>query len=93
MEQTNTAGRVEIHVDFQSPGMPLTANLLQPSIYKDGDSYSCAFGSDLKDGVYGYGATPEQAAQHWDKNLTERMASAQPGDELVEEIKRIIGHL
>ncbi|MCR6722651.1 MAG: hypothetical protein NVV59_20675 [Chitinophagaceae bacterium] len=90
MEQTNTAGKIEIPVDFQRPGMPLTANLLQPSIYKDGGNYTCAFGSELKDGVYGHGATPEQAAQDWDRNLTERMASAQPDDDLVKEIRRIL---
>lgn len=90
MQQINVAEKAKIPVDFQRPGMPMTANLLQPVIFKDGDNYCCALGSSAESGVLGFGKTPEQAAQDWDRNLTDRMSLATPGDELVEEIKTIL---
>lgn len=41
--------------------------LMRPSISKDGDVYCLLYGENINDGVCGFGSTPEDAAQDFDK--------------------------
>lgn len=50
--------------------------LLRPSISLDGDMWCVLYGSDLMDGVAGFGATPDAASYDFDKNWTSQRTPA-----------------
>nr|WP_315419652.1 hypothetical protein [uncultured Pedobacter sp.] len=69
------------------------AAALDPTVFKDGDSYCCIFGSDPQSGVFGCGDTPEEALIDWDKNLRTHLSCAGDHDEVVEYVKAIINSI
>ena len=83
MEQMKVPNEMKVEIDFERPGVPYTANILQPVLFKEGNSYCCVLGPDRQRGIFGCGETPEQALQDWDKHLTERVEQDAPGDELI----------
>jgi hypothetical protein len=83
MQQMKVPKEIEVQIDFKGPAIPYRAGILHPVVFKDGKNYCCVLGPDLDDGVFGFGESPEQALQDWDKNLTERIELAGEGDELV----------
>lgn len=78
----------KVDVDFQRPGMAMTAWILQPVIFKEGDTYCCALGENLDEGVFGFGSTPEQATIDWDRRLAERIKLAGPNDGFIDEVNK-----
>ena len=42
--------------------------LLKPPVFPDGNMWCALYGEDLQHGVAGFGATPELAADDFDKN-------------------------
>jgi len=73
-------------VEVELQGM---AKLLQPIVFKDGDSYCCLFGSDPQAGIFGCGDTAIDAVEDWNKNLQDHLTSADENDELVKFVKGI----
>jgi len=65
------------------------AQLLQPIVYKDGDSYCCFYGSNPQSGISGYGNTANDAVEDWNKNIQNYLASAGENDEIVKFVKGI----
>lgn len=42
--------------------------LMRPRLYPDGDMWCALYGENLHDGVAGFGVTPEEACDDFDKN-------------------------
>lgn len=78
----NVPGRAAVKIDFERPGIPHAAIVLQPDLFKDGEKYICALRRDAEFPVLGYGATPEQAVQDWDNHVHERIKHATEDDRL-----------
>ncbi len=74
-------------IDIKKEGV---AAALDPTVFKDGNSYCCLLGSDPQSGVFGCGATPEEAIKDWEKNLRTHLTSAGDQDEVVKFVKAII---
>lgn len=50
--------------------------LMRPQIYPDGDMWCALYGTDLQNGVAGFGPTPEEACVNFDKNwVSQRLSS------------------
>ena len=90
MEPFNVSKETALPVDFQRPGIPYTANVLQPLVFKHGDDYCCVLGGDPQSGVVGYGRTVEQALQNWDQLLADRIKIAGDDDPLVAYVKETL---
>ena len=67
-----------------------SAELLQPTMFKEGDSYCCILGADPQQGVMGCGDTPEEALNEWDANLQKHLKSAPKDDQIVRYVKDLI---
>jgi len=66
------------------------ASILQPVLFKNGDSYYCLLGGDPKTGVFGRGNTPKEAVKNWDDQLKEHLSKAGKNDEVVQYINEIL---
>ncbi len=83
MEQMKIPQEMKVDIDFERPGIPYTAEVLQPVLFKDTNRYCCILGPDPQAGIFGCGQTPEEALQDWDKQLTQRIEQARPDDKLL----------
>lgn len=90
MEQIIAPEEMKVKINFQKPGIPYTANLLQPVVFKDGENYCCALGANLQEGIFGLGETPEQAIQDWDNNLTKRIEISVVDDHIIAAVKDVL---
>lgn len=90
MQRMNVSKEVAVPIDYQRPGIPYTASVLQPILFKNGDDYCCVLGADPQSGVVGYGRTPEQAIQNWDELLKDRIETAGDDDPLVDYVKETL---
>lgn len=66
------------------------ASILNPTLYKDGDSYCCILGPDPESGVIGCGRTPEKAVHDWDEHLKVHLSTASPSNAVVKIINAIL---
>lgn len=46
---------------------------IQPTVYKDGDSFCCLSGTDRENGVLGCGDTPDEAIRDWRESLANEL--------------------
>lgn len=46
--------------------------LMRPTVVPDGNKWSALYGSNLMEGVCGFGDTPEEAVRDFDKNWREQ---------------------
>jgi hypothetical protein len=90
MEQINIPAKMKVEIDYERPGIPSTAKLLQPILFKEGHTYCCVLGPGIQEGIVGFGETPEQAIQDWDINLSQRMKHAGVNDYVTAEAKHIL---
>ena len=47
--------------------IPPSVQLLNPTIYQEEDKYYCLLGFSREDGIYGFGKTPLEAMEDWDR--------------------------
>jgi len=88
MKQFEAPENLKLDIDFERPGIPLSATILQPVLFKDGNDYCCVYGANIENGISGRGETPEKALQDWDKNLEARRKNAPANDELAQFINK-----
>ncbi|RZM08379.1 MAG: hypothetical protein EOO88_50320 [Pedobacter sp.] len=77
-------------VDFDRPGMPYTATVLQPTVFKQNEKYFCSWGEQLDSAIMGTGETPEQAVQEWDQQLTRRLSEKFSSDSIIAKAKELL---
>ena len=85
MKQAEIPADIKINIDFKRPGIPFTADVLQPVIFKDGDKYGCVLGPDINTGISGFGDSPEKAIQEWDENLSRRIKLEGENDRVIKD--------
>lgn len=79
-------GKDIIALDYSYGQLPASVKEFQPTVYKDGNKYSCILGADAQKGIFGTGATVEEAIDNWMDNFEERLEHPLPADEVVQYI-------
>lgn len=54
-----------VTIDYQSEGIPLTARMFKPTVFKEGAAFCCILGEDPQMGIFGCGDTPQEALTDW----------------------------
>lgn len=70
--------------------LTVSASLLKPVVFKEGDIYCCILGINPLEGVFGCGGTPGEAVADWDETLQLRLAESHEGDEVVGYVKEVL---
>jgi hypothetical protein len=86
MKQMPIDPATAVNLDFNSADVPDTAKKLRPALFMNGNTYCCMLGPDLEAGVVGYGSSPQEALNDWNKHLQERIATPRTNDEIAQEI-------
>ena len=60
-----------IEIDYSDHD--IAAQKMQPTVYKDGDSFSCLSGPDPETGIFGSGDTPAAAIDDWKSALAHKL--------------------
>lgn len=60
-----------IEIDYSQHDV--AAQKMQPTVYKDGDSFSCLSGPDRETGIFGSGDTPAAAIDNWKLALDHKL--------------------
>jgi hypothetical protein len=87
MEQMSLDGLEIVPVNYENEQLPRPVRDFRPAVWKDGDGYCCLLGPGPEQGIFGCGATPDQAMQDWTTNFRRRLAEAGEDDPVVTEIK------
>ena len=87
MRQMNVNEDLKVEIDFTTWEIPSPATILQPLVFREGNSYHCLLGPNLEEGVLGEGDTPYSAIQNWEINLKQRISSGNSDDEVGQYIK------
>jgi hypothetical protein len=87
MEQMNLDGFNVVELDYENEVYPLPVRDFRPAVYKNGDSFCCLLGPDPQAGIFGCGATVDEAIQEWTRHFRERMAEAGEDDPIATEIR------
>ena len=74
---------LEMVIDTQLSGV---AAQLQPTVFKDGDSFCVLYGQNPQAGIFGCGRSVEEALIDWENNLHKAMS----GSDASKNLKRII---
>ncbi len=76
-----------IPMDYESPNMPKAVKEFRPTLYKDDEMYCCILGPDPADGIFGSGATEDEAIRSWNDAFKERLQSKSKSDEVLQYIR------
>ena len=86
MKQMNLPEDMKEKIDFSDIDLPLTARILKPLVYKDGDSFCVVLGPDPTEGVFGCGKTVNEALNDWNAHLQERIKNPTTDDDVANYI-------
>jgi hypothetical protein len=78
-----------VHVDYSK--MDPAAQALKPTVYRDGSSFCCLYGSDPVEGIFGCGSTPEEAVADWRIGLQNRLDESPRNDNVSEFVREKLG--
>ncbi|RZK58980.1 MAG: hypothetical protein EOO91_06555 [Pedobacter sp.] len=80
-----------IDIDYSDLGYHAKARKLKPHILKDGETYYAIYGPDPQVGIFGWGDTPLEAIEDWEKDLEQRIERLTEGDDITNEVISQIG--
>jgi hypothetical protein len=87
MKQMDIPEEDRITIDYENKDLPEAVRTLRPTLFKKDDAFCCLLGPDQQEGVFGCGATREEALLDWESNLRKRIIYHKPGDELAQFIE------
>jgi hypothetical protein len=76
-----------ITLDYESPNLPRAVKEFRPTLYKNDEMYCCILGPDPEEGIFGRGATEDEAIQSWNNAFKERLQSKSKSDEVLQYIR------
>lgn len=76
-----------MQVNFNEPGLPENARLLQPLVWQDESSYCVLLGSDPQKGVFGCGDTIAAALRNWNQHLQQKLAAEKNSNTIAQFIR------
>lgn len=79
-------GKDIVALDYSHCRLPEPVKEFQPTVYKDGNLYSCILGANAQKGIFGTGATVEEAIDNWVRNFEERLEHPLLPDEVVQYV-------
>jgi hypothetical protein len=87
MIQASIPEEMQVKMDFETGNFSRTVRVLNPTVYKDGESFCCLLGPDPHQGIIGSGHTPAEAIKDWEKQVQERLAAPSENDEVAQYAK------
>jgi len=82
MEQMNVPEDWKVAVNYDDPQLPKSVRTFRPMVYCEGENFCVLLGPDPQEGVYGCGATVEEALNDWDVQLKDRIQYHKEEDEV-----------
>lgn len=76
-----------VSLDYESPSLPRAVREFRPALYRDGELYCCLLGPDREEGIFGSGATEDEAIKAWNSAFKERLQSRSKSDEVLQYIR------
>jgi hypothetical protein len=86
MEQMNVSEEQKVGFDFSRFRLPQYVGEFRPLLFKEGDSYCAVLGPDPQAGIFGCGATPEDALVDWNDHLLEGLRHPDPNDPVMQYV-------
>jgi hypothetical protein len=87
MKQMDVPEEMKVEYNLDDWQVPVSAKILQPVLFKDGDSYCCVLGPDPTEGILGCGPTPDLALQDWDVHVRELLDAGNAAGDVAEFIR------
>ena len=87
MQQIVIHEELIVPLDYESEKVHGYVRQFKPTLYRDGDSFVCVLGPDAEQGIYGQGATEDEAIQNWETEFKERLKSKGDNDLVAQYIK------
>ena len=82
MKQFDVDESLKVDVDYEADWMPPSVRQFRPLVFRDGDGLTAALGSDPQTGIFGSGATAEEALQDWDQHFRQWQQGEEKDPEL-----------
>jgi hypothetical protein len=86
MIQANIPDEWKVKMDFEDKHFSRTVRVLNPTVYRAGDTYCCLLGPDQVTGIFGCGNDPIDAVQDWEVNVHQRIGAPKQDDELAQYV-------
>jgi hypothetical protein len=87
MKQMEVPAEMKVKINYEDENLPRAVKTLKPVVFEDGDSFCCLLGPDPQEGVFGCGATKEEALTDWETNMRKRIIYHAPDDEVAQFIE------
>lgn len=82
MKQMKVSEASRVEFDYEKKGVPRAVCELRPVVYREGTSYRCILGPDMKAAISGEGDSPDAAIESWMISLRQRLDEANAEDEV-----------
>jgi hypothetical protein len=86
MEQMNVPDETKLPIDYEDESLPASVRTFRPLIYQDGELICAVLGPDPQTGVFGSGATQEEAIEKWDLHLQDLLKYHKEDDKVARYI-------
>lgn len=87
MKQMVIAEDMIIPLNYDSPGLSSAVKQFKPTLFKDGESFSCVLGPDYEQAIIGSGITEDEAIKNWGIAFKERLKSKGEDDAVAQYIR------
>lgn len=78
MNKLDTPQKIKEAIQYSDTDLPALVKAIQPTVFREGESYYAVFGDELQKHVVGKGVSVETALQDWEKKLQNLLRS--PGN-------------
>lgn len=90
MKQMHVAENQKVDFNYDNADVPEMVKILRPLVYKEGNTFSCLLGPDLKTGIYGGGNTAEEAVRKWAEILEKRIVACDLDEQTAHHIREAL---
>jgi hypothetical protein len=80
VDQMHVSEEQKVQINYAEKGLPATVEKLRPNVFKAGTAFYAVIGSDIQNGIFGYGDSIKEALVDWDKNLQLKLRHVKPED-------------
>jgi hypothetical protein len=73
MKQMEVDASRVIRLDYEAESLPKAVREFRPLVFQEGDLFCCVLGPNPQIGVFGCGATQEEAIKDWNEDLKRKI--------------------
>ncbi len=90
MEHFDVPDEMKVPLDYSDKLLSPAVRTFKPILFQDGEWFGCVLGPNPQHGIFGFGDTPAEAFNDWEKNLKERIRHPRKNDEVVKYIFEVL---